>query len=274
MNAGHRVRTLLPPSIQDALRLVRDTLSPARHRAAILEAVSTGELSIAVSPRGVVLGGPFVGLRLPLAAAWGGLPARLAGTYEEEIAPWVLDALQRRPETIVDVGAAEGYYAVGIARALPGSEVVAFELDPHGRRLCRETANLNHVSNIRVIGRATPKRLNRELSPGSLLLCDCEGYEVELINPSTVPAVRDVDAIIEVHEFASPGVTDLLTRRLEPTHAVTRVEAIPRSLVGRPQLRHLEPRVAAQAMEEGRPTAPGPMAWLICLSRRGRLSPR
>ena len=46
---------------------------------------------------------------------------------------------------IVNVGAGEGYYAVGLARRAAGAQVVAFEIDPLRRLWCRKMAGANGV---------------------------------------------------------------------------------------------------------------------------------
>ena len=45
-----------------------------------------------------------------MAPTRGGL-ARLAGSYEEELAPYLRQLVAVRPETVIDIGAADGYYA-------------------------------------------------------------------------------------------------------------------------------------------------------------------
>src|SRR5581483_851837 len=74
-----------------------------------------------------VQSGPFAGLRLPEMAAREQLGPFLLGTYESEIAAaWELVLAGSYPQ-IVDIGAAFGYYAVGLARRYPAAAVVAFD---------------------------------------------------------------------------------------------------------------------------------------------------
>src|SRR5215208_3855790 len=66
-----------------------------------------------------VLSGIFAGMRYVRDAVGGQLYPKLLGTYELELVP-VIQALNRkRVARIVDVGAAEGYYAVGLALCNP-----------------------------------------------------------------------------------------------------------------------------------------------------------
>jgi methylase of polypeptide subunit release factors len=46
---------------------------------------------------------------------------------------------------VIDIGAAEGYYAIGFARRLPAARVIASDLDPVARLLCWLLARRNGV---------------------------------------------------------------------------------------------------------------------------------
>jgi len=76
----------------------------------------------------VVQSGPFAGMRLIEGASWGDgdIAPKLLGVYEQELHGVFAKAAQRRYGAIVDVGSAEGFYAVGLARMFPGIKVYAF----------------------------------------------------------------------------------------------------------------------------------------------------
>src|SRR2546426_11207567 len=75
-----------------------------------------------------VRGGPFAGLGYPRQAPkWGyNLVPRLLGTYECELHHVFEQVIATGFPTIIDVGAADGYYTVGLALKSPGSTVHAF----------------------------------------------------------------------------------------------------------------------------------------------------
>jgi len=250
-----------PPWTRDLARLLRDRTSPARRRARAAVGNSV-ELAAKVSPDGRVIGGPFEGTRLGIASAWGGLPARLAGTYECEISNVLLELLDRGPTRVLDLGAADGYYAVGIARRYPELEVVAFEIDPNARRLLRSAAERNHVPNLTVKGRVTSSVLRREARAGSLVLCDLEGYEADLLDPILVPDLMRAMMLVELHEFAVPGVGSLITDRFGESHGIRVISARDRT---RQDYDHLLGRLsvadAVAAVDEGRPLPR--MSWAV-----------
>src|SRR2546423_12652663 len=91
----------------------------------------------------VVRAGPFAGLRYPDNLIQ--IP-KLLGTYELELHPAVERLIASRPTTVVNVGAAEGYYAVGLARRLPDARILAFDIDERSQEHCRRLAALNGVA--------------------------------------------------------------------------------------------------------------------------------
>jgi hypothetical protein len=258
-----QARERLPAVVQDRLRATVDMVSPRRRGAT--RKLTVDELARRVSSDGVVLAGPFAGMRLSLDASWGGLAARLAGTYEEEIASQIAHLAAASPTLVADVGAAEGYYAVGLARLLPATPVVSFDIDPRAQRACRQNARLNGIDNLTVRGRATPNELARWLPPGALLVCDCEGYEGELLDPDLLPVLRKCSIVAELHEFARPGVTALVLQRFSTSHVIDLIDAGDRSEIP-PHLDFLSPRYAHRAIEEGRPRHPV-MQWAVMRPR-------
>lgn len=151
---------------------------------------------------------------------------KLLGIYERELADLIEDACKRDPALIVDVGAAEGYYAIGLALRNPAARVVAFEDDSRGRDALRHTAALNGVSaRLEIRGRCEPADLVAALegAPEVLVICDVEGFEETLLDPSLVPALSRATILVELHEFLVPGVTALLGERFHDTHVLQHV---------------------------------------------------
>lgn len=260
------VRRYLPARAQDVLRTFADEALPVRRRAARAERegeFGAHSLASRVSPQGLVLAGIFQGLQLPLAGSWGGLSARLAGTYEKEIASELEGVIAARPPLVIDVGAAEGYYALGLARALPQSVVYAFDIDRRARRLCAAGAKANSLANVRIRGRVNAPVLRHLLQPGALVISDCEGYERELLDPNRVPGLREATVLVELHEFVSPGLTSEVLARFRDTHNCMLIDARPRSESDGQHLNHLTLADRRQAVDEGRPTDPHAMQWAV-----------
>ncbi len=92
-----------------------------------------------------VYSGPFTGMRYGPTAVGSAYIPKLLGTYERELAPLIEQACSQSPRWIVDIGAAEGYYAVGLAMRNKSAQVIAFEDEERGRVSLLRTAELNEV---------------------------------------------------------------------------------------------------------------------------------
>lgn len=171
---------------------------------------------------GVVQAGAFVGLRLLPHASWddGDLVPKLLGSYEAELQP-LLERVIPAVDAIVDVGCADGYYAVGLARINASATVYAFDSSPKAQALCRENAALNQVeSRVTVGGLLDAAHLNaliaRHRRP--LIFLDCEGCELNLLSLTAVPALAQADFLTECHDIGEGDTESLLRQRLDATH--------------------------------------------------------
>ena len=162
-----------------------------------------------------VLHGPFQGMQYPQAslASHDGVPILFA-TYELELHPIVEEVAAKTYDSVIDIGSAEGYYAVGLA--LRGTApVIAFDCEPRERSYLRQMARLNKVADrIQTRSWCSPRTLEK-LTRGRrcLVVSDCEGYEIRLFEGTVLPALVNCDLIIEIHETV-PG-TDMLGVILE-----------------------------------------------------------
>ncbi|WP_428929737.1 hypothetical protein [Marinibacterium sp. SX1] len=171
-----------------------------------------------------VTAGPFAGMRYPDAAATGSaLLPKLAGSYESELAEFIEIARSRDYGLILDIGCAEGFYAVGLARLFPDARVLAYDVDAGARAMCRRMAEANDVADrVDIQGFCDTARL-KELAgaPRALLFADCEGFEAELFTAETAPALAGHDIIIECHDFKDPTITPGIVAAFSASHDVT-----------------------------------------------------
>src|SRR5580658_6886249 len=181
---------------------------------------------------GRVLGGPFAGMRYVDESVEGAYIPKLLGIYEIELAPEVESICQRKVGLIVDIGAAEGYYAVGLALRNPQAKIIAFEMNPAGQAALRQMSSLNKVSDrVEVRGKCEPADLVGALADSAqpVVFCDAEGYEGKLLDPQAVPALANAAVLVELHDFIMPGVTEDLKKRFDATHRIKQIWSQPRS---------------------------------------------
>lgn len=172
-----------------------------------------------------VLSGPFQGMAYPVRSSEGGRAPRLIGCYERSLAP-VIERIVGHPYAcVIDIGCAEGYYAVGLARAMPQAVVRAHDTDARARAACQALAAANGCAERVVIG-AEFRKADFAICQNAetLVLCDIEGAEADLLNPTDAPGLRAADILVEVHEGMKPGLVDELIRRFEPSHSIQRID--------------------------------------------------
>ena len=170
----------------------------------------------------VVMQGPFAGMDFLPQSAEGCHIAKLLGCYEQPLQPFIEQAITNAYPTILNIGCAEGYYAVGMAKRMPNTQVLAFDLNPKAQEVCAALAQKNAVSDrVKVGALFKPEDFETHRNQKVLVLCDIEGAENELLNPEAAPALKGMDIIVESHECLIPGITKVLIDRFKDTHQIT-----------------------------------------------------
>ena len=172
-----------------------------------------------------VFHGPLIGLDFLRQSTEGCHLAKLLGSYEQPLQPFIEAAIQAQYSLILNIGCAEGYYAVGMARRMPATRVLAFDLDLNAQRVCTELIAKNKVTDRVTVGALfKPADFAQHMGQKVLVLCDIEGAERELLDPVNAPALLGMDVIVESHECLIPGITELLINRFKESHQITLVQ--------------------------------------------------
>ena len=219
----------------------------------------------------LVIKGPFAGMNYAHATTFcSAYHPKILGTYEAELIPVIKAFLDRGYSTVVDVGAADGFYAVGFALKSPESKIIAYEQSPRARKQLGILARTNGVQDsIEIRERCESADLLTLPDSGGLMIMDCEGYEDVLLEQSTIARLSRWDFLIETHDGFSRGVTRRLIERFNASHDVTVVDTVhdldkaDRYLP--PCIAHL-PRIHQDLLlSEQREHAT--LRWLVCHSR-------
>lgn len=218
--------------------------------------------------------GPFRGMRIelsPLSSRH--LLGYILGSQELELRPAIDTIVERGYRTILNVGAADGYYAVGLALRAPQARVEAFEALPELHPVIARTAAANGVADrVAILGACTASQLRARLDAAegpTLVLMDIEGGEVDLLDIDAVPELAEADILVETHDAFVAGATATLLRRFQETHGITRYTARPRVLNDfppnfLPRLRRWFPSLAVELMNERRT---GLQRWLLLTAK-------
>jgi hypothetical protein len=183
-----------------------------------------------------VAAGPFAGMKLDYELFPVHASPKFLGTYEQELYTVIEKAIQLHPRYVLNIGCAEGFYAVGLAIRLNDAQVFAADADPKALSATMKNAELNGVSaRVYPVGIVRPRQFSRYLkADASLLVMDCEGAEFSLLDPANDPILLRTNILVEIHsEF---GDKREITRRFAGTHNIIEISpsirAAPDILVG------------------------------------------
>lgn len=157
-------------------------------------------------------------------------PKFIVGSYEEEVHDVINNVICAAPTRVINIGAAHGYYAVGLALKIANATIIAFEAveEPYWRQLA-ELARINGVSDkIIQRGLCTAEELARVCLPKSFILCDCEGGKEDILKPLEIPALKSCKILVELHEFYRPNLVGTLVDRFRDSHEIRIIEEVRR----------------------------------------------
>lgn len=252
MNLKAAVQRRLPRLLQVPLRAVYGQRPTARtERRGWADRRRVADL-VELQLGSVVRAGPFAGLRLD--SVEGDTPAKVLGCYELELHGAIEKLVVKQFGTIVNVGCAEGYYAVGMALRCPTAHIVAYDIDPAQQRLCMQNAVANAVaSRLETRGECIAADL-QALGEDALVIMDCEGCEDVLLQEGISATL-----LVELHDYVDKTLPDRVIKRLSKSHRLEIIHSVGRDSEAYPELDFLTATDRELALFE-RPT---PMRWII-----------
>lgn len=212
-----------------------------------------------------VQNGPFKGMKYPdFIATCSSIFPKLLGSYEREIHPWIEDILNKSYSDVIDIGCAEGYYAIGFALKMKGTTIHAYDTDPVSQDACLAMARVNNVEDrVKINATCTADTL-KNFSPSGkvLIVSDCEGYEKKLFTQDNIDQLKKHDILIEVHDIWDNTTSTYLKELFSKTHKLQIVDSISDHLkvmrYNYPELKTLSYNEKKHMLEEGRQTT---MEW-------------
>ncbi len=250
--ARNIAKRLIPES---ARRFVRRCIDEEYREALGRERARMLTLAVYDSTGGRVVAGPFKDLKYVRGELIGGA-CKLLGTYERELGGVIEQIVAKGYRTVIDIGAGEGYYVVGLARRMPGTRVVGYEMDEGHQKYIRQFAEANGVGDrVEVHGFCDPASLSECMARAEgpmVIICDVEGCEFDLLDPAAIPGLKNVDVLVELHDMFREGVSKAVKERFSATHKVTQLHSVRRSEADFPQQVKLEKKLQGWAMDEDR----------------------
>jgi hypothetical protein len=154
---------------------------------------------------GKVSQGPFKGLQLNRDTWWGksDLGAQCLGLYEKEILDFI--SAQEPFDTFLDIGAADGYYAVGLLYSKMAKKSICFEISEDGQRAIKENWMINkNPGELEIFGEANEQSIASiaaSLPAKTLVLVDIEGLEFNLLSEKVISLLDKCTILIEIHNW-------------------------------------------------------------------------
>jgi len=139
--------------------------------------------------------------------------------------------MKRNFDRIINIGCAEGFYAVGFARRFPNATVLAYDIEPIERSRCKTMARINFVGDrVIVKGRCDHEELHSVITNQSLVICDIEGAEKTLLDLQKVGNLSKAVILVEIHDLYDPTIGETLVDRFCDTHEICLVNSVKKSM--------------------------------------------
>lgn len=212
----------------------------------------------------VVQTGPFRGMRyLAMDEFESGhfYAPKILGTIEQDLHPYLSDL--ERYSHLINVGCAEGYYAIGPLTRSPDLRVTAFDIVDVERELCSRLARLNGVEDrLSIRGECTSAYLEEHCLADTLVIMDIEGAELNLLTECAPDKLRG-DFIVECHDVAGRSTEGPVVEFLSQTHEVEVVRQTFPDISEIPELAEFRQLDRFMSIWEGR----GPWPWIVARRR-------
>lgn len=216
-----------------------------------------------------VLSGPFKGLKYPSFYSHGSaLYPKLLGTYENELHEVIEKLSSISFSSIIDVGCAEGYYAVGLSKIFPNSKIIAVDVSEKARLACQEMFKINDISANNYSIMSAIDVINLPLK-NTLIVMDCEGCEYDFFSEDIIHLFKDCYFIIELHDLKnekiSPRIKELFanTHSLNFIYSVNPLEKIGNSILAKELLKYSKDELLVAFSERS-----GIMQWVVMTPKK------
>ena len=177
----------------------------------------------------VVKAGPFNGLKYPDSISFGSsLYPKLIGSYEIELEKFILDFIEKKYNNIYIIGCAEGYYCNGLGIKSSNSNIYCYDISGDAVKTCNIMSKINNLENsvVSVNEKFDLSSFKPSIRGKTLIICDIEGAEASLFKEHELKKLKNVDLLIEVHDFQNVGLTKTFVNLFNKTHKIKHVFSV------------------------------------------------
>lgn len=189
--------------------------------------------TIRMITNGKVYQGPFKGLNLLPDYLWGDgdLSSKLLGLYECQLHYTIEEIISSKPDCVLNIGCAEGYYGLGFSKRL---NCISHLVDIDNRYLdiVNRTAQINEIKNYTFSSESNIdyfKSLIKE-KENPFIFMDCEGVEINFLNLEVFPELTKTKILVETHDFNVNNCTNIIKDRFSNTHYIQEIHSSPKNM--------------------------------------------
>lgn len=184
----------------------------------------------------------------------------IAGAYEVEVQDWLATNVSPGNRNLLNIGAADGLYAIGLLKAGLATRAFCFEMDKRSRNQLAANAALNSIDPDQInvfgqfvsLGSHEAMELSQFSYVDSLFIVDAEGGEYEFVDEDFCKRFSQSSGIIELHKTNDDSKLQTLMSNLNSFFEITHLETTQRNPQEFPLLRDLPDDYRWVTMSEGR----------------------
>ena len=152
--------------------------------------------------------GAFKGMKLSKNIYWNknDLITHILGVYEKHVLKKIIEFSKKGNYPFIDIGAADGYFAIGMAFSEIFKKIYAFEIDERGRKslnrnignnLCKDKVVVDIEANFETLKEIVDK------NKSAVILIDIEGSEFDLLDNKLLKLLSNCYIVCELHPALS-----------------------------------------------------------------------
>jgi hypothetical protein len=164
--------------------------------------------------------GPFSGIKIPKESYDFLTISEILGLYESCLHSKFDNLLNQDINNAILVGGNNGYYAAGMSYLLNPQIINVYESEHKFHPIISSWFSGNKLSNINIYGKATIEEFEKIKAKIDFLFMDCEGYEIELLNPEVFLWQQKTEILLELHPFYVDNLIAIITSRFRKTHKI------------------------------------------------------
>lgn len=164
--------------------------------------------------------GPFAGLKIPEVLISRLKLAEILGLYESCLHLIFSNLANRNIDNVMIIGGHKGYYPAGLSNFLRPKKMYVYEMDDAYYPLIETWTEINQLSPFIMGKEATEELLEHFPDKIDFLLIDCEGAEVNLLQPNKFKWQQKTDVLVEIHHFYNNKILGDIIERFKDTHEI------------------------------------------------------